>query len=206
LAPELENDDLLAAFAATAAPQLRVYEPMQRVVVVGAGRTATRDVDLAASRAAGIPVRTRRGGGGTVLLTPGQVVIALVVEVDHPFHNREYARRINGWIAAPLGHLGVTGIEQRGISDLAIDDRKILGTSIFRRRAILFYQASLLVANNVEEFEQVLRMPGIVPDYRQGRSHKDFCTTLQATGFGGRTAEVAVELHTYLEERIDSLH
>ena len=204
-AVSLENDDLLDRYLAGEGPQLRVYEPAERAIVVGAGRQAAADVSLISANAAGVPLRKRRGGGGTVLLSPGQVVVALVTEVAHPFRNREYARRVNGWIAGAVAALlgrDPRQIAHRGISDLAVDDRKILGTSIFRRRQILFYQASLLVTNDVEEFAAYLRMPKIVPDYRHGRSHREFCTTLRECGYAGDAASVVAALHSALAPRL----
>ena len=202
---ELENDDLLAAFEATRQPQLRVYEPPRRVVVLGAAGDAAADVHREQAAAAGIEIRRRRGGGGTVLLGPGQVVVALVTEVDHPYRNREYAHAVNDWLVEALHGDGVRGIEQRGISDLAIADRKIAGASVFRRRRILFYQASLLVNNDPAEFERFLAFPRQVPDYRRGRGHAAFCTTLAAAGYPYRAAPVAALLRAAVAARIGGL-
>ena len=201
----LENDDLLAAYEATRQPQLRVYEPERRVVVLGAAGDAALDVHRAEAAAAGIEIRRRRGGGGTVLLGPGQVVVALVTEVEHPYRNREYAHAVNDWLIDALHGAGVRGIEQRGISDLAIAGRKIAGTSVFRRRRILFYQASLLVANDPAEFERFLAFPRQVPDYRRGRGHAAFCTTLAAAGYPYGARQVAALLHAAVAARIGGL-
>ena len=201
----LENDDLLTAFEATRQPQWRVYEPRRRVVVLGAAGDADADVYREQAAAAGVAIRRRRGGGGTVLLGPGQVVVALVTEVDHPYRNREYAHAINDWLIEALHGDGVRDIEQRGISDLAIAGRKIAGTSVFRRRRILFYQASLLVDNDPAEFERYLAFPRQVPDYRRGRGHAAFCTTLAAAGFPYRAAQVAALLQTAVAARIGGL-
>ena len=205
MAAKLENDDLLTCYEATRQPQLRVYEPRRRVIVLGAAGAAGVDVHREAAAAAGIEIRRRRGGGGTVLLGPGQVVVALVTEVDHPYRNREYAHAVNDWLIDALHGDGVRGIEQRGISDLAIGGRKIAGTSVFRRRRILFYQASLLVDNDPAEFERFLAFPRQVPDYRQGRGHAAFCTTLAAVGYPYRAARVADLLHTAVAARIGGL-
>ena len=202
---QFENDDLLTAFEATRQPQFRVYEPERRVVVLGAAGDPATDVHRDAVAAAGIDSRRRRGGGGTVLLGPGQVVVALVTEVDHPYRNREYAHAVNGWLIDALHGAGVRGIEQRGISDLAIADRKIAGTSVFRRRRILFYQASLLVNNDPAEFERFLAFPRQVPDYRRGRGHAAFCTTLAAAGYPYRAAQVAALLYAAVTARIGGL-
>ena len=182
-----------------------MYEPPRRVVVLGAAGDAALDVHREAAQAAGIEIRRRRGGGGTVLLGPGQVVVALVTEVDHPYRNREYAHAVNDWLIDALHGAGVLGVEQRGISDLAIADRKIAGTSVFRRRRILFYQASLLVDNDPGEFERYLTFPRQAPDYRRGRGHAAFCTTLAAAGYPYRAAQVAALLHAAVAARIGGL-
>ncbi len=196
---------MLAAYETARRPRFRVYEPRQRVVVLGAAGAAAADVHQAAARAAGVPIRRRRGGGGTVLLTPGQLVVALVTEVDHPHRNRAYARVINDWFIDALRRRGVTGVEQRGISDLAIGDRKIVGSSVFRRRRVLFFQASLLVNNDPAEFERYLAFPVRVPDYRGGRSHREFCTTLAAAGHALSVAQVCTALQAVVAERLPEL-
>lgn len=177
------NDGLLDRYRKDGVPVRLLYEPGDISAVLGASRKAEKDLLLPALRADGVPVRRRRGGGGTVVLSPGQIVLAVVTEVDSPFANREYAARINGWVAETLTHLGVAGVAPEGISDLAVEGRKILGTSIYRSRRILFYQASLLVSNDLSLLGRYLAFPDRVPDYRKGRSHEEFCTTLAREGY-----------------------
>jgi lipoate-protein ligase A len=177
------NEDLLDAFLREGRPLYRLYEPRRPLIVLGSGRRPELDVHLEAARRDGLAVLRRRGGGGTVVLSPGQVVLALVAEVSSPFQNREYARAINGWFREALEGLGVRRIEDRGISDLAIGERKILGTTLYRRRTILFYQASLLVGNDLSLFSRYLAYPSVVPDYRRGRGHEEFCTSLEREGY-----------------------
>jgi lipoate-protein ligase A len=181
----LVNDDLLEEHERTGRPALRVYEPPQVCIVLGAGRRAEEDVRLEQAAADGVALHRRRGGGGTVVLSPGQAVLALVTEVSSPFHNREYFQAVNGWIRRALAELGVPPalVQDRGISDLAMNERKILGTSLYRRRRLLFYQGSLLVDNELALFERYLRFPSRVPDYRRGRGHGEFCTTLARQGY-----------------------
>jgi lipoate-protein ligase A len=199
------NEDLLERHARLRRPVWRVYEPEGTIAVLGAGGDPERDLFLDALLHDAVPYRFRRGGGGTVILSPGQAVLALVTEVRSPFDNREYARRINVMVVDTLSSLGVQGIEQRGISDLAIRERKILGTSIYRRRLVLFYQASLLVDNDITLFDRYLRMPARVPDYRGGRSHAEFCTTLVREGFSFSVPRVIDAIEKTVEERIKEL-
>ncbi len=199
------NGDLLEGFRKDRAPAWRIYEPAETVAVLGAGGNPQRDLILENLEKDGIPYRFRRGGGGTVVLSAGQTVLALVAEAASPFMNREYAREINGWFIEALEGLGVRGVEHRGISDLAIREKKILGTSIYRSRLLLFYQASLLVSNDLSLFDRCLTMPTRVPDYRMGRGHKEFCTTLQKEGFRMTPGEVGAVLEGIVKRRLKDL-
>ena len=168
------------------------------------GAAGKEEVDVFAGQAEidQVPVLRRRGGGGTVVLSPGQVVLALVTEVSSPFQNLTYFRAINHWFRLALQALGVAGLEDRGISDLAIGARKILGTSLYRRRRILFYQASLLVDNDLSLFDRYLRFPSRVPDYREGRGHLDFCTNLRLAGYELSVQDVMESLEPVVREQL----
>jgi lipoate-protein ligase A len=173
--------------------------------VLGASGKPEQDLLLDALTADNVPWLRRRGGGGTVILGPGQVVLAVVTEVQSPFRNREYAAAINSWITESLGALGIAGVKPEGISDLAIGGKKIVGTSIYRTRLVLFYQASLLVNNDIALFTRYLAIPSKVPDYRNGRSHEEFCTTLARQGYTGTVQEVAATLERVVSARLPHL-
>ena len=172
---------------------------------MGAGGKAEADVFARRAEIDQVPVLRRRGGGGTVVLSPGQVVLAFVTEVASPFQNLTYFRTINHWFRLALQRLGVSGVEDRGISDLAIRDKKILGTSLYRRRKILFYQGSLLVDNDLSLLDRYLRFPDKVPDYRQGRGHLDFCTNLRLAGYTLSVRDVMASLEPVVREQLVQL-
>jgi lipoate---protein ligase len=199
------NEDLLESYEKTGVPAWRLYEPREVSVVLGAGRRGKGDTVDAALADAGVPLLSRKGGGGTVVLSPGMVVLAVVTQVDSPYRNREYALEINGWIREALASLGVHGIEDRGISDLALGDVKIVGTSVFRRRLILFYQASILVSNDLALFARYLAYPSTVPDYRAGRSHDAFCTSLRRAGHAVDVPAVIAALEPIVAARLPRL-
>jgi lipoate-protein ligase A len=199
------NEDLLERYLDEPTPLFRIYEPQTACIVMGAGGRTEQDVFLQRARTDGVPLLRRRGGGGTVVLSRGQVVLALVTEVALPFHNLQYFRAINNWFRICLADLGVCGIEDRGISDLAIADRKILGTSLYRRRKILFYQGSLLVSNDLSLFDRYLRFPVKVPEYRRERGHLDFCTNLTLAGYPVDVTEVITRLEKVVEEQLPLL-
>ena len=199
------NEDLLDRYQRMKVPVHRIYEPSDLCAVLGAAGKPEEDLLQANLKADDVPWRRRRGGGGTVVLGPGQVVLALVTEVESPFRNKEYAFQINSWIVESLARLGVTGVHPEGISDLAIGEKKILGTSIYRTRLVLFYQASLLVSSDISIFTRYLAMPVRVPEYRRGRSHEDFCTTLAREGYTFSVEVVMDSLDTVVRERLPLL-
>jgi lipoate---protein ligase len=199
------NEDLLDRYQRTKVPVHRIYEPSLLCAVLGAAGRPEQDLLEARLEADGVPWRRRRGGGGTVILGPGQVVLALVTEVESPFRNKEYAAQINSWIVESLARLGVSGVHPEGISDLAIGEKKIVGTSIYRTRLVLFYQASLLVSNDIAVFTRYLAMPARVPEYRRGRSHEDFCTTLAREGCTFSVQEVIDSMEKVVAARLPLL-
>lgn len=199
------NEDLLSLYEAAGRPVYRLYEPEGLSIVLGAGRKAEEDVIGAHARADGVEILRRRGGGGTVVLGPGQAVLALVTEVASPFNNIGYFRAINDWFRRALEPFGFAAIEHRGISDLAIGDRKILGTSLYRRRQLLFYQGSLLVDLDLALFDRYLLHPSRVPEYRGSRGHREFCTTLRRAGYAGTVSEVLEALQPVVEAGLAAL-
>ena len=199
------NEDLLERHSQTGAPEYRIYEPSSLCAVLGASGKPEQDLLLGRLESDGVPWMRRRGGGGTVVLGPGQVVLAVVTEVSSPFRNREYAAAINAWFVEALSDLGIAGVRPEGISDLAIGQKKVVGTSIYRTRLTLFYQASLLVSNDIAIFTRYLAMPAKVPEYRQGRSHEDFCTTLTRAGHPLAVQDVIRALERVVSRRLPLL-
>ncbi len=199
------NGDLLEAYRSSGSPVSRIYEPPGVTVVLGAAGKPETDLLLPALAADGVPQLRRRGGGGTVVLSPGQVVLALVTEVEHPFRNREYFGQINEWVIKALSSLGVREVQPAGISDLAIDGKKILGSSIYRTRLVLFYQASILVSNDLSLFSRYLAMPVRVPEYRAGRDHESFCTTLVREGYALAVTDVIGALDRVVTSALPAL-
>ncbi len=121
LAPVTVNEDLISHYYEKGSAVARIYEPRSACIVLGAGRKNRGDLLEDNVRSDGIPVLMRRGGGGTVVLSPGMIVLALVSEVCSPYQNREYAHTINSWIVDALQSHGVAPVEHRGISDLAMN-------------------------------------------------------------------------------------
>lgn len=175
----------------------RVFVPESYSVVLGSGNEATREVNVEACRGRGIEILRRYGGGGTVVLYPGCVVLSLGCWVKDQFSNSLYFRMINQAVISSLAEIwpGLSELSQAGISDIVIGDKKIAGTSLFRSRNYLLYQASVLVNLDSSLIESVLTHPSKEPGYRKGRTHSDFLT-------GISQIETTIESPQYVAEAL----
>ncbi|MCY4381400.1 MAG: hypothetical protein OXC40_07540, partial [Proteobacteria bacterium] len=114
-----------------------------------------------------IPMLRRLGGGGAVVLYPGSLVVSIGMWVDRYFDNPLFFRLFNKtFIAFFSQHLGIDGFYQDGISDLVYQEKKCLGSSLFRSKNYLLYQGSVLVTSDIPLINQCLAHPSREPNYR----------------------------------------
>jgi lipoate-protein ligase A len=171
-------------------------------VVIGRGNTPAASVFLDRAAADGVPVVQRPSGGEAVVLSPRTLAVSAVHRAAEQLASRRYFEQYNGAVIRALETLGVAGLIRRGVSDVALGERKILGSSIYRNRQRVLYHAVLNVAESPELMERYLRPPARQPDYRRGRSHRDFVTSLAAAGHDLPTAALRDALHAALA-RVD---
>ena len=162
---------------------LRFWEPPpQHFVVLGYANKAEREVNLPFCRAHGIPVLRRCTGGGTVLQGPGVLNYTLVLrfEATGPLRtisttNEFILKRHEAALARLLG----TAVARQGQTDLAIGGLKFSGNAQRRLRRCLIFHGAFLLNLDIGLLEQALLMPSRQPDYRAGRSHRDFLLNLK---------------------------
>ena len=156
---------------------LRFWESPNHFVVVGYGNKVEAEVDVAVSRADGIPVLRRCSGGGTVLQGPGCLNYSLVLLID-AHHELENITSANCHImkrnAAALSKVIGKTASVEGFTDLALDGRKFSGNAQRRKRTHLLFHGTFLLDFDLQLIERYLRAPSRQPDYRCDRSHLDF--------------------------------
>ena len=168
---------------------LRFWEPQDPFVVVGYGNHVQTEVNVPACEAAGIPILRRCSGGGTVLQGAGCLNYSLVLKIEEngPLHSITAANQfIMGRNRAAIATLSSKEIEVRGHTDLALVTRhsslvtsvKFSGNAQRRKKHFLLFHGTFLLNFDIPLIEKYLRMPSKEPDYRQGRSHKNFLTNL----------------------------
>ena len=164
---------------------IKCWIPEKPIVVLGRANRIEKEVQVRACIKAGIPMVKRLGGGGTVVLHEGCVIVSLGLWVKDFYANDRYFSGLNSSVIDCLQHtLPSVNFAQRGHSDIVSGDRKCAGTSLFRSRNYLLYQASLLVDMRLNLIEFCLNHPTLEPDYRLGRQHKDFLVDLKSLGGG----------------------
>lgn len=160
-----------------------IYEGHRVEVVLGRSSKIEEDVMVETCADDGIPLSRRRGGGGTVVLSPGTVILSIAGRSTLQYHLREHMNAVNRIIVDTLEQLGVDSPVIRGISDITLGMKKILGSSLYRRKDLVLYQGSLLVNPDLSLMKRYLKQPRKQPAYRKDRSHEDFVTSLHNEGY-----------------------
>jgi lipoate---protein ligase len=177
-----------------------VWQPDKTYLVLGQSNKADTSLNMEAVLSDGITVLKRPSGGETVILTPNTLVIAISFSTESLKNPREYFRKINDNIMAVLAGQGIENLSQKGISDIAIGEKKILGSSIYRRPNRVFYHAVLNVSEDINVISKYILHPSKEPDYRKGRLHSEFVTSLEAEQFHLPIESLISEMEKKLED------
>ncbi len=188
---------------------LRFWEPREYFVVVGYGNHVAKEVNVPACEASGIPILRRCSGGGTVLQGPGCLNYSLVLRIDEggPLKSITLAnkfimernrkallylgrdqRLLTSSSAKAAEDRSSPTVEVCGHTDLALVTQgpaggtslKFSGNAQRRKKNFLLFHGTYLMQFDIGLIEKYLRTPSKEPDYRKGRSHKEFLTNLDS--------------------------
>ena len=161
---------------------VKAWTTNQTLVVLGASNDPSLEVDVESCAQDNIQILRRYGGGGTVVLYDGCAILSIGCWVRQHFNNSFYFDLVNRSVIASLAENwpSLHGLSQRGLSDIVFGDLKVAGTSLFRSRNYLLYQASILVDCEPARIARYLKHPSREPDYRKGRDHDSFLTGLSS--------------------------
>lgn len=193
----LEEALLDAAEAGICGETLSFWESARHFIVLGYGNKVATEVNQPACERLGIPILRRISGGGTVLQGPGVLNYSLVLRAaeNTPLAGissaNQYIMQRNAEALTRLlnAERGMRNAEQgpvnpkpevsvQGHTDLAIGGRKFSGNAQRRKRTHLLFHGAILLNLDLDLLDQVLPMPSLQPDYRSGRSHRDFLMQL----------------------------
>lgn len=172
--------------------QFLIWRPDKMYIILGASNRAEEALFLDNVRQDALTVMKRPSGGQTVMLTPNNLVIAAVFSDQQVMKPKDVFSMLNKLIISGIEEAGMDNLSQRGISDIAIAGKKILGSSIYKNKDKLLYHAVLNLGEPASTFERYLKHPTREPDYRKGRNHAEFVTSLREKGYS--------QSYTHLED------
>jgi lipoate-protein ligase A len=161
-------------------PYLRFWETNDLFVVLGHGNKINEEVNEAACIQDHIPLIRRPSGGGTILQGPGVLNYSLVF----PLSYHESLRSITSTNTYILSELETAlkvldaSISYKGITDIVLGDKKIVGNAQRRKRNAVLFHGCILTSLDLALISKYLKHPSSEPNYRKARSHEDFLAHL----------------------------
>jgi lipoate---protein ligase len=162
---------------------ITIWQPDKIYLVLGQSNSISESINEEHVLNDNITVLKRPTGGQTVILSPNTLVISTTINTSKFINPQVYFRRINELIMKILKSAGIEDLSLKGISDIAIGNKKILGSAIYRNNQKVFYHAVLNVSENTYLMDKYIKHPITEPDYRNGRSHNEFVTSISKEGY-----------------------
>lgn len=160
-----------------------IWIPDKRYIILGASNRAEIALNVENVKQDNIMVLKRPSGGQTVMLTPNNLIVAVVFHQPNGLQPKDVFDKINSLIISVLKKEDIHNLSMKGISDIAIDGKKISGSAIYRKKDVLLYHAVINMGESATTFERYLKHPTKEPDYRNGRRHSEFITSLKEIGY-----------------------
>jgi lipoate-protein ligase A len=180
----------------------QTWQPDAVYIVLGRSNSAEKAVYTDLAEKDGVKIIKRPSGGESVVLSPSMMVFSSKFLLKKDSSPATLFKMVNKSLIDSLSGAGIKNLSSKGISDLTINDKKILGSSMYLKNNYLFYHAVLNISEDVSLISKYLKHPSKEPDYRQGRVHKEFITSLQNEGYN-------IEYHMielYIERAFKNLY
>ncbi len=159
---------------------LRLWEPQETIVVLGRSSPIEREVNLDYCRSNNVDIVRRCSGGATVVTGPGCLMYAVLLD----YRKREHLRMLENahhfvmeQTRLAIAKVGIN-VAMQGTSDLTLGDRKFSGNSLRCKKDWMVYHGTILCDFDTATISKCLGTPVRQPEYRLGRTHDEFLTTL----------------------------
>ncbi|MBF0521695.1 MAG: lipoate--protein ligase family protein [Candidatus Omnitrophica bacterium] len=157
---------------------LRFWEPQEPFIVLGKICREEDDLFVENIQKDGLKVLRRASGGGTVLEHAGCLNYSLVLSKEQNPSLVNLNQSYKFILSKIIDGLNTFGVETvfMPICDIALfsSHKKISGNAQKRGKKFILHHGTILYDFDIEKIGRYLRMPKQVPEYRKGRSHRDF--------------------------------
>ncbi len=163
--------------------KIEVWEPDTTYVVLGRRDDLDSAVNEENAIVDEIPIMQRPTGGHSVVISPNTIVVSIISFQSSLNKIKEFFRNCNNIIIKSLEEQGVKDLTIKGISDIVLNGKKIVGSSMYRGKDFLFFHDVINISESVDTISKYLKHPKTEPDYREGRKHLEFVTSLLAQSY-----------------------
>ena len=177
-----------------------VWRPDKLYVIMGRANNASSSLWIENITNDKVDVYKRSSGGETVILSPNMAVYSAKMRFDKSMNTKQTFIKINTLLIKHLSLLGIKDLNSKGVSDISIGAKKIAGSSMYLNKDVIFYHAVLNISEDVSLISKYLKHPSREPDYRMGRSHLEFVTSLKIEGYKFDYDTVAAKVSLALQE------
>lgn len=160
-------------------PIFDVWIPEFQTIVLGKSSVEGNDIKDQVYEEK-INIVRRDGGGGTVFLDNGTLIVDIAFKLDKSKSINSCLDMCESIILKSLNKMNFEVEVIKGNHDFVWANKKIAGISVYKRKNVLLYGISILLkTTTVHKISKYLKIPLIQPGYRNNRSHNEFLISLE---------------------------
>ncbi len=177
-----------------------IWKSSETTAALGISQKAEIELNMKNIQANNIPVVRRQSGGGAVILGSGTLCFEVIAPITNTTADLNIKESFQEYTAPLVNLLNSRGIpaQMSGVSDISVsindESKKVAGCAQLRKKRALVVHASILVDIDKTLLENYLQFPSDVPDYRNNRTHTDFCLNLSELAPNLTTEIIELEL------------
>jgi len=183
-----------------------IGKPDDTYIVLGRSNNIDKSINCENVKRDGIITLKRPSGGESVILSPNMLIFSFKYKNEKIPNPLKLFKLINSKLIENLSILGIKNLESKGISDLSIGNKKIMGSSMFTKNKTIFYHGVLNISEDVEIIERYLTHPSKEPGYREKRSHRDFVSSIKAEGYDFQQEDIIKSIEISILEIKEELN
>ena len=160
---------------------IRFWESKDYAVVLGLSNKKEEHAFIERCQKDGVAIIKRSSGGGSVLQGPGCINYAVYLNYDDYPICKNLNSTSDFVLSTVCKALNACSRDAqiKGISDIAIGDKKCIGHAQRRLKHACLFHGSMLNTFDISKISTYLKYPPKYPEYRKNRAHDAFLCNLQ---------------------------